>query len=130
MAPQFMVEVLAKELGARMIAVNSILPTTIEHAGIFTDGVRPEIEEFNRSIRPMARMDTLKDVADAAELSRKRSLGVRQWPAPSPEWRRPRMMRLTKAPVPSASTNPADSRGAIARCRQPPDRMECRRMLS
>jgi hypothetical protein len=125
LAPQFMVEVLAKELGARMIAVN-----TIEGAGIFTDGVRPEIEEFNRSIRPMARMDTLKDVADAAELSRKRSLGVRQWPAPSPEWRRPRMMRLTKAPVPSASTNPADSRGAIARCRQAPDRMECRRMLS
>jgi 3-oxoacyl-[acyl-carrier protein] reductase len=62
-----MVEVLAKELGARMIAVNSILPTTIEGAGIFTDGVRPEIQEFNRSIRPMARMGTLKDVADAAE---------------------------------------------------------------
>ena len=33
-APQFLVEVLAKEIGHRGVAVNSILPTAIEGAGI------------------------------------------------------------------------------------------------
>ena len=36
---QFLVEVLAKEIGARGVTVNSILPTAIEGAGVFTDGV-------------------------------------------------------------------------------------------
>lgn len=64
---QFLVEVLAKELGARGVTVNSILPTATEGAGVFTDGVRHEVAEYVRSFRPMARMGTVDDVADAAE---------------------------------------------------------------
>src|ERR1700730_836525 len=36
---QFLVEVLAKEIGPRGVAINSILPTAIEGAGIYTDTV-------------------------------------------------------------------------------------------
>ena len=66
-APQFLVQVLAKELGARGIAVNAILPTAIGGAGIFTDEVKPEFLAFIRSFRPMPRMGTVDDVANAAE---------------------------------------------------------------
>ncbi|MER8550774.1 SDR family oxidoreductase [Mesorhizobium sp. M0976] len=66
-AAQFLVQVLAKELGHRGVAVNSILPTAIEGAGVFTDGVRSEVREFVKSFRPMQRMGTVEDVADAAE---------------------------------------------------------------
>lgn len=66
-APQFLVEVLAKELGARGVAVNSILPTAIEGAGVFADEVKPEFVNFIRSFRPMQRMGTMDDVANAAE---------------------------------------------------------------
>ena len=66
-APQFVVQVLAKELGARGIAVNSILPTAIVGAGIFSDEVKPAFLEFIRSFRPMQRMGTVDDVANAAE---------------------------------------------------------------
>jgi 3-oxoacyl-[acyl-carrier protein] reductase len=47
--------------------VNSILPTAIEGAGVFSDGVREEVMQFVRSTRPIQRMGTLKDVANAAE---------------------------------------------------------------
>lgn len=40
LAPQFLVEVLAKEVGARGIAVNSILPTATEGTGVSTKEVR------------------------------------------------------------------------------------------
>ncbi len=66
-AAQFLVQVLAKEIGARGVAVNSILPTAIEGAGVFTEGVRAEVREFVRSFRPMQRMGNVEDVADAAE---------------------------------------------------------------
>jgi 3-oxoacyl-[acyl-carrier protein] reductase len=66
-APQFLVQVLAKELGARGIAVNAILPTAIDGAGIFTNEVKPEFLAFIRSFRPMQRMGTVDDVANAAE---------------------------------------------------------------
>jgi 3-oxoacyl-[acyl-carrier protein] reductase len=66
-APQFLVQVLAKELGARGIAVNSILPTAIGGAGIFSGDVKPAFLEFIRSFRPMQRMGTVDDVADGAE---------------------------------------------------------------
>lgn len=62
-----MVEVLAKEIGARGVTVNSILPTAIEGAGVFTDKVAPEFREFIKGFRPMQRMGTVEDVADAAE---------------------------------------------------------------
>jgi 3-oxoacyl-[acyl-carrier protein] reductase len=67
MGAQFVVEVLAKELGSRGVAVNSILPTAIDGAGVFTAGVTDQVLEFVRSFRPMARMGTLDDVANAAE---------------------------------------------------------------
>lgn len=66
-AAQFLVEVLAKEIGVRGVTVNSILPTAIEGAGVFTDGVRDEVMQFVRTSRPIARMGTLDDVANAAE---------------------------------------------------------------
>ncbi len=66
-APQFLVEVLAKEIGARGVAVNSILPTAIEGAGVFADGAKEQFVEFIRTFRPMQRMGTLDDVANAAE---------------------------------------------------------------
>lgn len=64
---QFAVEVLAKELGPRGVTVNSILPTAVEGAGVFTDGVSDQVLEFVRSFRPMARMGSVEDVANAAE---------------------------------------------------------------
>jgi 3-oxoacyl-[acyl-carrier protein] reductase len=67
MGAQFTVEVLAKELGPRGVAVNSILPTAIEGAGVFTAGVTDQVLEFVHSFRPMARMGTPADVANAAE---------------------------------------------------------------
>ena len=60
-------EVLAKELGHRGVTVNSILPTAIEGAGIFSLGVEASYRDSVKSYRPMARMGSLKDVADAAE---------------------------------------------------------------
>jgi 3-oxoacyl-[acyl-carrier protein] reductase len=66
-APQFLVEILAKELGSRGIAVNSILPTAIEGAGIFATEVSAEFRNFIKSFRPMQRMGTLEDVANTAE---------------------------------------------------------------
>ena len=67
MGAQFVVEVLAKELGPRGVAVNSILPTAIDGAGVFTDGVTKQVLDFVHSFRPMARMGTPADVANAAE---------------------------------------------------------------
>jgi 3-oxoacyl-[acyl-carrier protein] reductase len=66
-APQFLVEVLAKEVGARGITVNSILPTATEGAGVSAKEVRPQVREFIKSNNPMQRMATLEDVANAAE---------------------------------------------------------------
>jgi 3-oxoacyl-[acyl-carrier protein] reductase len=66
-APQVLVEVLAKEIGARGVTVNSILATATEGAGVFTDAVPPEMREFVRSFRPMGRMGDVEDVADAPE---------------------------------------------------------------
>jgi 3-oxoacyl-[acyl-carrier protein] reductase len=64
---QFFVEVLAKEVGARGVTVNSILPTAIERAGVFTGGVPDEVMQFVRTSRPIPRMGTVNDVANAAE---------------------------------------------------------------
>jgi 3-oxoacyl-[acyl-carrier protein] reductase len=66
-APQFLVEVLAKEIGHRGVAVNSILPTAIEGAGIYGDGVKAEFREFIKSFCRMQRMGTPDDVANVAE---------------------------------------------------------------
>ncbi|HEY0467972.1 MAG TPA: SDR family oxidoreductase [Polyangiaceae bacterium] len=66
-APQYVVEVLAKELGHRGVTVNSILPTAIEGAGAHAGGAQERVREYVRSTRPIARMGTLDDVANAAE---------------------------------------------------------------
>ena len=67
MAPQFFVEVLAKELGTRGVTVNSLLPTVTAGAGLSTDEVRPQARDFIRAFNPRQRVGTLADVADAAE---------------------------------------------------------------
>ncbi len=67
LAPQYLVEVLAKEIGARGITVNSILPTATEGAGVSANEVRPQVRDFIKNNNPMQRMATLEDVANAAE---------------------------------------------------------------
>jgi 3-oxoacyl-[acyl-carrier protein] reductase len=66
-APLLFVEVLAKELGARGVTVNSILPTVIAGAGLSTNEVRPQARDFIQTFNPMQRAGTVQDVADAAE---------------------------------------------------------------
>jgi 3-oxoacyl-[acyl-carrier protein] reductase len=66
-AGQLLVEVLSKEIGARGVSVNSILPTATDGAGVFTRGVPEDVAQFIQSIRPIKRMGTVADVADAAE---------------------------------------------------------------
>ncbi len=66
-AAQFLVEVLAKEIGARGVTVNSILPTATDGAGVSTGGARPQVVEYIKTYNPMGRMATVKDVADAVE---------------------------------------------------------------
>lgn len=67
MAPRFLVEVLAKEVGGRRVTVNSILPTATEGAGVSTGEVRPQVREYIRMFNPMGRMASLDDVSNAAE---------------------------------------------------------------
>ena len=67
-APLYLVQVLAKELGKKGITVNAILPTATEGAGIHTtveanDPIRRMIHDFY----PMQRMGTPEDVANVAE---------------------------------------------------------------
>ena len=67
-APLYLVQVLAKELGKKGITVNAILPTATEGAGIHTTveadaPIRKMIHDFY----PMDRMGTPEDVADVAE---------------------------------------------------------------
>jgi len=59
--------VLAKEIGSRGVTVNSIPPTAIEGAGVYTSGASEEVMQFVRSLRPIRRMGTLDDVTNAAE---------------------------------------------------------------
>ena len=66
MAPRFLVEVLAKEIGERGVTVNSILPSATEGAGVSTDGARPEMQDFIDA-NPMKRLGTLEDTANAVE---------------------------------------------------------------
>ncbi|WP_419998094.1 SDR family oxidoreductase [Streptomyces boninensis] len=69
MAPRYVVEVLAQEVGGRGITVNSVIPTAIEGAGVFTDV--PDDHPMRAMLaagRPLeGRFGTPEDVADAAE---------------------------------------------------------------
>jgi 3-oxoacyl-[acyl-carrier protein] reductase len=67
--PRYVAQVLAQELGHRSVAVNAILLTAIEGAGMFTganpdDPVRKMVARGNRMVSWMGAVD---DVADAAE---------------------------------------------------------------
>ena len=62
-AGQFLVEVLSKELGARGVTVNSILPTATDGAGVFTGGVPEDVAQFIQSTRPIKRMGTAEYLA-------------------------------------------------------------------
>ncbi|UXN58473.1 SDR family oxidoreductase [Phyllobacterium zundukense] len=65
-ASAFFVEVLAKELGARGVTVNSILPTVTEGAGLSAGGLRPAVRHFIEQNNPMKRAGTPEDVANTA----------------------------------------------------------------
>lgn len=69
MAARYAVEVLALEVGARGITVNSIIPTAIEGAGVFTEVPEDHpMRALLKSGRPLeGRFGTVEDVADAAE---------------------------------------------------------------
>jgi 3-oxoacyl-[acyl-carrier protein] reductase len=67
-AAQYLVQVLAREVGQRGVTVNAILPTATEGAGLHThveDGA--QIKQFIADFNPMSRMGTPDDVADVAE---------------------------------------------------------------
>ena len=66
-AAQFLVEVLAKEVGHRGVTVNSVLPTATDGAGVSTGGARPQVVDYIKQYNPMGRMATVADVADAVE---------------------------------------------------------------
>ncbi|MFG1798270.1 SDR family NAD(P)-dependent oxidoreductase [Nocardia sp. NPDC049149] len=68
-APTYLVQVLAKELGPRGVTVNSLIPGAIDDAGIF-DGA-PDNDPYKTDLResvPLGRLATTTDVADVAEL--------------------------------------------------------------
>jgi 3-oxoacyl-[acyl-carrier protein] reductase len=65
--PQFLVEVLAKEIGHRGVTVNSILHTATESAGVYDDGVSIDFRNFIKLFHPMQRMGMPNDVANTAE---------------------------------------------------------------
>jgi 3-oxoacyl-[acyl-carrier protein] reductase len=68
-APMQMVKVLALEVGRRGVTVNTIVPTALEGAGVFTDiTANDPFLRQNAAGRPIgARMGRTEDVADAAE---------------------------------------------------------------
>ncbi|MEU4606246.1 SDR family oxidoreductase [Kribbella sp. NPDC023972] len=64
---EFLVQVLSKEVGNRGVTVNTLLPTATDGAGLYADSVSEAMQEFVRSQRPIQRMGTVDDAADAAE---------------------------------------------------------------
>ena len=66
-APNYLVEVLAKEIGHRGVTVNSVVPYAVANAGIFTgmDTNTPSLKWLS-DMNPMKRMATVEDVANAA----------------------------------------------------------------
>jgi 3-oxoacyl-[acyl-carrier protein] reductase len=64
----YLVEVLAKEIGYRGVTVNSIVPFAVEGSGMFT-GVDTSSESMQwiRDLNPMKRLAKVEDVANVAE---------------------------------------------------------------
>ena len=68
MAPEYMANVVAKEVGARGITVNTIVPTVVEGAGVNTDmSARREYMRAFADANPLGRLANLEDVANIAE---------------------------------------------------------------
>lgn len=68
MAPLYLVQVMAQEVGNRGITVNAIIPTAIEGAGLHTDVTEDApIKRFISEFCPMGRMGTPEDVSNVAE---------------------------------------------------------------
>lgn len=67
-APEYLVKVLAHELGHRGVAINSIVPTATAGAGLHTlvEDDAP-ISKFMADFSPMGRMGSPQDLADVAE---------------------------------------------------------------
>ncbi|MFD2370086.1 SDR family oxidoreductase [Brevibacillus sp. GCM10020057] len=67
-APMYLVEALAKEIGYRGVTVNTIVPTVIEGAGLWTNPEdRAQLRDALIQAHPMRRLGTLDDVANVAE---------------------------------------------------------------
>ncbi len=66
-SPQYLVQVLAHEVGPRGIAVNAIVPTATEGAGLHNVEDDTPFEKFAATFYPMGRMGTPDDVANVAE---------------------------------------------------------------
>lgn len=67
-APLYLVQVLARELGKKGATVNAILPTATGGAGIHTSDQQDErIKKMIPEFYPMGRMGTLEDIANVAE---------------------------------------------------------------
>jgi 3-oxoacyl-[acyl-carrier protein] reductase len=67
MAPRYIVEVLAKEIGHRGVTVNSIIPTATQDAGVFAAGANAEAFAIIEEMRPLKNKATVDVIADAAE---------------------------------------------------------------
>ena len=68
MSARYLVRVLAMEVGHRGVTVNTILPTVIEGAGVFTEIADEDPFKQQNRMRPLGgRMGRPADVADAAE---------------------------------------------------------------
>lgn len=68
MAPRVFEQILAQELGNKGITVNSIIPTAIKGAGVFTE--IPEDSDFKKQVEafnPMGRIGIPEDVANVTE---------------------------------------------------------------
>ena len=67
-APDYLVRVLAQELGKRGVTVNAVIPTATQGAGVNTTiEDRERIQRFIDEFMPMGRLATVEDVADACE---------------------------------------------------------------
>ncbi len=56
-APQFLVEVLEKEIGHKGVSLNSIVPPAIEGVGVYGDGVSAEFRNFINPSVPYSRWE-------------------------------------------------------------------------
>lgn len=67
-APNYLVRVLAQELGNRGVTVNAVIPTATQGAGVNTTIEGQErMQKFIDEFMPMGRLATVEDVADACE---------------------------------------------------------------